>query len=115
MLTAADTISTVTLVDGASNSISLYIDIGLGLCKLRSTVGGASAFCSTSGSKVLGRPRLLISIPCVVLVADDDNDGRDDVTVTSRPVCVVIPGFGDVVSSVVPLSARGSCFFSADA
>jgi len=108
--TADATVSTVELLGGVSASI----------CKLRSTVGGASAILNTVGSGVLARSRLLISIlPAVFVVFtaadndDDDDDERDDVIVTSRIVFVLLTGSDDVRRSSVLLSSRGNIFFSA--
>lgn len=106
--TADATVSTVELLGGVSASI----------CKLRSTVGGASAILNTVGSGVLARSRLLISIlPAVFVVftaADnDDDDERDDVIVTSRIAFVLLTGSDDVRRSSVLLSSRGNIFFSA--
>ena len=72
----------------------------------RPFMGGARAIGSTSGSTVVGRTRLLISIspPAVLAVAlaaaddgdADDDDWRDDVTVTSSRR-VLVAAFDDVV------------------
>jgi len=92
-------------------------------------MGGARAICSTAGSTVVARPRLLVSILRLgVLVFAADNDGsadddgrRDDVTVTSSMtssmtalvvvvvvVVVVVTGFDDVVDFRARLWTRGS-------
>ena len=46
----------------------------------RPAVGGASASCSTAGSEVVARTRLLISIspPAVLVAAADEGDADDD-------------------------------------
>ena len=105
-LTAVGRVSTVKLVGGPSVT----------LCKARPAVGGARAIRSTVGRGVLTRPRLLVSILPVVLVDDndEDDDGRDDVNMTSRRMFAIFLGVGDVIDSVVALLAtRCSCSTSA--
>jgi len=96
--------------------------VGVSAYQSRPKVGGPNGICSTTGNRVVTRPRLLISIlppVVVVIVLDDDcdadeDDRRDDVTMTSSGLAVpaVFAGLDDVIDSAVGprLLTRRNCF-----